>query len=119
MKKILILLWFPILLASCKKSNDCLINFFISGKVTDSSGNGLTGVEIHDVDHYNFDAKKPETTDSEGKYSFFLGSYSDIGNTYIYFKKTGYKDSITPAIGKGNGACGDQQIIRDASMEAL
>lgn len=104
--------------SGCKKNNECLINFYISGQVIDANNNGIPSVEIHYVTHYGFDSVIKETTDSEGKFSYFEGSYSDLGNSYIYFRKSGYKDTITSAIGKGNGSCGDQQIIRDAIMEA-
>lgn len=119
MKLFLVLILVLLPITSCKKNTDCIINYYISGKVTDINGNGIPNVEIHYLTHYGFDSVITETTDSEGKYSYFEGSYTDLGNSYIYFKKAGYKDSITPAIGKGNGACGDQQIIRDASMETL
>jgi hypothetical protein len=41
-----------------------------------------------------------------------------LGNEYIIFKKTGFKDLSTQAIGKGSESCGDQQIVRDGVLEA-
>jgi hypothetical protein len=107
-----------ILLASCKKTDQCSINFYLSGTVLDISGNALSDVEVYSIDEYGGGPTKWTITDSEGKYSFFRGSYSTLGNEYLFFKKAGYKDSKTTSIGKGSGACGDQQIVRAAVMEA-
>lgn len=103
-------------LVGCKKNGDCVINYFISGTVTDSNGVPIDRAEVHLIDTYNFDVSRANT-DTSGKYSFFLGSYSDVGNSYIVIKKTGYKNFSTSAIGKGNGTCGDQQLIYDAILE--
>lgn len=84
--------------------------------MTDINGIPLSGVEVYTIDHYGYKVKELET-DADGKYSFFLGSYCDLGNTHVSFSKAGYQDRPTTGIGKGSGACGDQQIVRDGTME--
>ena len=118
MKNLLIAIGFLstlLLIGGCPKNSDCLINFYVSSTVTDQSGTPIPGVEVHYVTHYGYDSLAG-TTDSQGIFSEFHGSYTDLGNSYIYFRKAGFKDLTTPAIGKGSGACGDQQIIRDGVM---
>ncbi|MEK6627849.1 MAG: carboxypeptidase-like regulatory domain-containing protein [Bdellovibrionota bacterium] len=104
-----------LIFASCPKCNECGRNFYISGTVADQMGNPIQGVEVHYVTHYGFDSASA-TTDAQGKFSQFHGSYTNLGNSYIYYRKAGFQDLTTPVIGKGNGACGDQQIIRDGVM---
>mgnify|MGYP001611362232 FL=1 len=105
-----------LIFASCPKSNECGRSFYISGKVTDQNGVPLENVEVHSVDPFNYDVIQV-TTNASGDYSHLIGTYSDLGSTYIYFRKSGFQDLTTsPVIGKGNGACGDQQIIRDGVM---
>jgi hypothetical protein len=106
-----------LLVGGCpNKNGECLINFYISGTVTDQGGVAIQGVEVHYVTHYGHDSIV-SVTDLQGKYSEFHGSYTDLGNSYIYFRKSGFQDLTTsPVIGKGNGACGDQQIVRDGVM---
>jgi len=103
--------------ASCPQSNECGRNFYFSGKVTDQNDMPLQDVEVHSVGHYGLDIIRT-TTNASGDYSKFEGTYSDLGNEYIYFRKAGFQDLITtPVIGKGDGACGDQQIIRNGKMQ--
>jgi hypothetical protein len=103
------------LISGCPKNHDCVINFYFSGTVTDQSGNPIQGVEVHTVTPFGYDSQE-FTTDSNGKFSGFEGSYSDLGDSYIYFRKSGYKDLVTAPIGKGSGACGDQEVVRDGVM---
>lgn len=114
--KMTVIIVILLLFVSCPKSNECGRNFFYSGKVTDQNAVPLENVEVHSVGHYNFD-KLETTTNASGDYTKFVGTYSDLGNEYIYFRKSGFQDLITaPVIGKGDGACGDQQIVRDGVM---
>lgn len=113
---ILILILIPFHMG-CPKSNECGRNFYLSGRVTDQSGVPLENVEVREVTHFGFDSVET-TTNASGDYSSFLGTYSDLGNGYIYFRKSGYRDTATSSIGKGDGSCGDQQVVRDGIMIA-
>jgi hypothetical protein len=106
-----------LILPSCKRDDSCLINYFVSGTLTDSSLLPVESADIYEITHYGYISTKPSArTDATGKFRYFLGSYSDVGNTYVFYRKTGYADLATAPIGKGNGSCGDQEIVRDGVM---
>jgi hypothetical protein len=104
-------------LLGCKKDESCIINYYISGTVKTAGADPILGVDIFLTDHYNYTSVKPySSTDAVGKFRYFLGSYSDLGNSYVLYRKAGYSDLATAPIGKGNGNCGDQEIVRDGVM---
>lgn len=107
---------FLLSLFSCKPG-DCGKNFYISGKVVDQNDLPMSDVEVYEVTHFGFVGKPAASTNASGDFSYFLGKYSDLGNGYIFFRKTGYPDlSTSPVLGKGDGTCNDQQIIRNGKM---
>lgn len=100
----------------CPKSNECGKNFYISGNVIDQNDLPLTDVEVRSVTPLGYDSIEV-TTNTSGDFSKYLGKYSDLGNGYIYFRKAGYQNLVTsPVIGKGDGTCNDQNIIRNGKM---
>lgn len=114
--KIFFLLFF-VLLTSCKHSDECIIHFYLSGTASDKNGNPISDVGVYSMDDYGGGPTKWTFTDASGKFQFFRGSYQTLGNEYLVFKKSGYSDLSSPPLGKGSGTCGDQKIVRDATME--
>lgn len=115
-KKFLLAFYVLIIAGGCEKDDDCSINFFITGRVVDGSGTAVPDAEVRVNTTLGSESTRA-TTDLDGKFRFFLGSYSDAGATFIYFRKTGYQDFATGALGKGNGTCGDQEVVRDGTLQ--
>ncbi|WP_415063799.1 carboxypeptidase-like regulatory domain-containing protein [Bdellovibrio sp.] len=113
------ILIFALALTGCPAVNDeCRVLFTLQGRVVDVNGNPIGGVSVLFVTHYGFESDFT-VTDSDGNYSKVLGFYSDLGNSYLIFRKTGLRevDSSSLPYGKGDGRCVDQKLIRNAIIE--
>lgn len=106
-----------ILLTGCPGTDECIKPYTFKGQVVDGTSTPITGVEVRVVTHYGTDFSVT-TTDSNGEYEAEQSAYSDLGNSYLYFKKSGYQNFSTQdqPIGKGDGTCRDQIIVRNAVM---
>lgn len=106
-----------VVLAGCPVSKDCVVKFNVQGHVTDSTDTPLTDVEVYVKTQYGTESFLTKT-DVNGDYKIFLGAYSDLGKSYLIFKKSGFQEADTAAspLGRGNGSCADQFIVRNAVL---
>lgn len=101
-------------LSGCPADNGCLMDFTVAGKVVDGLGNPVTDVAVYLVNS-NGSEYIIVVTDINGEFIYHREMfYGQLEFKYLHYKKVGYTDVTSALLGKGDGTCNHQIIVRNA-----
>ncbi|WP_413586299.1 carboxypeptidase-like regulatory domain-containing protein [Bdellovibrio sp. HCB274] len=93
----------------------CGKTWILTGVVSDSLGNPVSGVQVDFVSHYG-DQEPITVTDANGEYHHIPGPSQRMGDAYLVFSKTGFQSSSSTALNEYDATCGESTLVRNAVL---